>query len=124
MEAAEGANPVADLARARWTEPSALPGSPLGHGRITLLRRRPHDGVRRVGEGRGGLSFCAAKRPAALDEIATMLLRASRIDGVTGAVIIGAHRQTKQDETKMKVSPLLRLPSIFACYAKARMRMR
>lgn len=63
MEAAEGANPVADLARARWTEPSALPGSPLGHGRITLLRRRPHDGVRRVGEGRGGLSFCAAKRP-------------------------------------------------------------
>ncbi|MBR2119373.1 MAG: hypothetical protein IJ935_12075 [Afipia sp.] len=35
---------------------------------------------------------------AALDEIATMLLRASRIDGVTGAVIIGAHRQTKQDE--------------------------
>ena len=35
---------------------------------------------------------------AALDEIAATLLQAGRIDGVTAAAIIGAHRETKEGE--------------------------
>jgi cell division protease FtsH len=35
---------------------------------------------------------------AALDEIAATLLRAGRVDGVTAAAIVGAHRETKERE--------------------------